>query len=174
LYARWLVVGRFRSSFRKALASQEPSRQEGIMKVRRSIAAAGAAVALGTTGALVLPAVASAHSASHTLKLTAVTNKSISFTRSTAANQETDLNSKGKTVGYDDVWFKIMGPRTATAWVAFDLKGGFLYAKASTTNGGKTFKGTVTGGTGAYKGATGTVTGKAGKHNKTAITIKYH
>jgi len=34
---------------------------------------AGAAIVLGSTGALLLPAVASAHSASDTLKLTAVT-----------------------------------------------------------------------------------------------------
>ena len=46
------------------------------MKVRRSIAAAGAAVVLGTTGALPLPAVASASSATHTLKFTAVQVKS--------------------------------------------------------------------------------------------------
>ncbi len=43
------------------------------MKFRRSIAATGAAVVLGGTGALVLPAIASAHSATTTLKFTAVT-----------------------------------------------------------------------------------------------------
>ena len=42
------------------------------MKIRTSIIAAGAAVVLGTTGAFVLPAVASAHNATTTLKFTAV------------------------------------------------------------------------------------------------------
>ena len=42
------------------------------MKLRTSLAAAGAAVVLGTTGALVLPAVASAHSGTTTLKFTSV------------------------------------------------------------------------------------------------------
>jgi hypothetical protein len=50
------------------------------MKIRTSIAAAGAAVLLGT-GALVLPAAASANSATHTLKFISVTKKSIMLTK---------------------------------------------------------------------------------------------
>jgi hypothetical protein len=141
------------------------------MKVRRSIAAAGAAVVLGTTGALVLPAVAGAHVASTTLKFTAVTNKHVSFTSSTFGNQETDVNSTGTTIGFDDVYVKITGANTATANVALDIKGGFLYGVVTTTDGGKTFSGKVTGGTGAFKGATGTITGKAISSTKTAVTI---
>ena len=38
------------------------------MKIRIPVTAAAVAVVLGTTGALVLPAGASAHSATHTLK----------------------------------------------------------------------------------------------------------
>ena len=142
------------------------------MKIRTSIAAAGAAAVLGTSVALVLPAVASAHNASHTLKFTAVTNKSITFTRTTFGNQETDV-STGKTIGFDDVYFTVTGAKKGTATVAFDLKGGFLYGTAITTNKGKTFAGKVTGGTGAFKGATGTIAGKALTGTKTAITIIY-
>jgi hypothetical protein len=143
------------------------------MKVRRSIAAAGAAVVLGTTGALVLPAVAGAHVASTTLKFTAVTNKHVTFTRSTFGMQETDVSSTGKTIGFDDVYVTLTGTNTATANVALDVKGGFLYGVVTTTDGGKTFSGKVTGGTGAFKGATGTITGKAISSTKTAITIIY-
>jgi hypothetical protein len=143
------------------------------MKVRRSIVAAGAAVVLGTTGALVLPAVASAHNASHTLKFTAVANKHVVFTSSTFGMQETDVSSTGKTIGFDDVYVKITGTNTATANVALDVKGGFLYGVITTTDGGKTFHGKVTGGTGAFKGATGTITGKAISNTKTAVTIIY-
>ena len=75
------------------------------MKLRTSLAAAGAAVVLGTTGALVLPAVASANSATHTLKFTAVQKATVSFTKTTGANQETDVNAAGKTVGFDMIYF---------------------------------------------------------------------
>ena len=57
--------------------------------------------------------------------------------------------------------------------LALDVKGGFLYSVVTTTDGGKTFSGKVTGGTGAFKGATGTITGKAISSTKTAITIIY-
>ena len=142
-----------------------------IMKIRMSLAAAGAAIVLGATGALALPAVAGAHVASTTLKFTAVTNKHISFTSSTFANQETAVNSTGTTIGFDDVYVKITGPNAATGNVALDTKGGLLYGVVTTTDGGKTFSGKVTGGTGTFKGATGTITGKAISSTKTAVTI---
>jgi hypothetical protein len=143
------------------------------MKVRRSIIAAGAAVVLGTTGALVLPAVASAHSTSHTLKFTVVTNKLLRFTKATYGAQETDVNSKGKAIGFDEGTITFKTKNLATAGVAFVRSGGFLYGTFTTTNGGKTLTGKVTGGTGAFQGATGTITGKAITSSKTAVTIKY-
>jgi hypothetical protein len=57
--------------------------------------------------------------------------------------------------------------------VAFDTKGGFLYGTVTTTDKGMTFKGKVTGGTGPFKGATGTITAKAISSTKTAVTIVY-
>jgi hypothetical protein len=142
------------------------------MRIRRSITAAAAAVVLSGTGALVLPAVASAHSASHTLKFTAVTKSRVTFTSSTFGMQETDVSSTGKTIGFDDVYITVTGS-TATANVAVDVKGGFLYGVVTSTDGGKTFTGKVTGGTGAFKGATGTIAGKAISNTKTAVTIIY-
>jgi hypothetical protein len=123
---------------------------------------------------MVLPAVASAHNAAHTLKFTAVRTKGISFTRSSGGDQETDVNSAGEVIGFDVVYAKITGKNSATVNAAFDLKGGLLYATVTTTNGGKTFKGKVTGGTGAFKGATGTIIAKAISSKKTAITIIYN
>jgi hypothetical protein len=146
--------------------------QEGIMKVRRSIVAAGAAIVLATTGALALPALASVHNASTTLKFTAVTNNAVAFTSSTGGSQETDVNSTGKTIGFDVVYFTVKG-NSATVNAAFDIKGGLLYGTVTTTNGGKTFTGKVTGGTGKFKGATGTITAKTLPRHKTAITIVY-
>ena len=143
------------------------------MKIRTSIASAVAAVVLGTTGALVLPAVASAHSASTTLKFTAVTKARVTFTSTTFGGQETDVNSTGKTIGFDDVYLTVTGKSSLMLNVALDTKGGFLYGVATSTNGGKTFSGTVTGGTGAFKGATGTITATAISGTKTAVTIVY-
>jgi hypothetical protein len=143
------------------------------MKIRRSIAAAGAAAVIGTTGALALPAVASAHNASHTLKFTAVTVKRIAFTRTNFGLQETDVNSAGKTIGFDDVNITFTSRTSARADVAVDVKGGFLYGSVTTTNGGKTFTGKVTGGTGTFKGATGTIVGKSISSSKTAVTVIY-
>lgn len=141
------------------------------MNVRRSIAAAGAAVVVGSTGALALPAVASAHDASHTLKLTAVAKDSVAFTSKAGGSQETDINSAGKTIGFDVVYFTITGKNSATVNVAFDMKGGLLYGTLTTTTMGTTFKGKVTGGTGTFKGATGTITARTLRGQKTAITI---
>jgi hypothetical protein len=144
-----------------------------IMKIRRSIVAAGAAVVLGGTGALAIPAVASAHSTTHTLKFTSVTVNSVPFTRTSRGLQDTDVNSKGKTIGFDDANLTFTSMTSGTAAVAIDLKGGFLYGTVRTTNGGRTFRGKVTGGTGAFTAATGRITGKAITSSKTAVTITY-
>jgi hypothetical protein len=148
------------------------------MKIRTSIAAAGTALVLGGTGALVLPAVASPQSASpqsavHTLKFTAVTVNSAGFTGATGALQDTDVNSAGKTIGFDDLYLTYSGRSTATGRVALVVKGGFLYGTLSTANAGKTFSGKVTGGTGAFTRAVGKITAKAITSHKTAVTITY-
>jgi hypothetical protein len=83
------------------------------MKLRTSLATAGAAVVLGTTGALALPAVASAHSSTHTLKYTAVQETSVIFTKATAGIQETDVNAAGKTAGFDILYFTATSPASA-------------------------------------------------------------
>lgn len=120
------------------LLTGKPGRQKGITKVRRSIAAACATAVLSTTGALVLPAAASAHDASHTL------NMSVTFTKTAFGFQETDVSSMGKTIGFDDGYVTLTGKQTATVNAAIDTRGGFLYVRFATTNGFKTIKGKVT------------------------------
>jgi hypothetical protein len=142
------------------------------MKLRTSLAAAGVAAALGT-GALVLPAVASASSATHTLKFTAVTNKSIMFTKTSGGSQETDVNAAGKTVGFDVLYFAAVSATTANINVTFDTTGGLLYGTANVTRSGAVSNGKVTGGTGAFAGATGTIKAKSAGKNHEAITITY-
>ena len=147
------------------------------MKIRTSIAAAGAAVLLGGTTALALPAMASTHSAMHTLKFTSVTAKSVSFTQTTEIPQDTDLNSAGKTIGFDDVYLTFTGRTAGKGNVAVAVKGGFLYGTLTVNfKTGAISNGKVTGGTGAFKGASGTITAKNlnAKGTRTAVTVKYH
>lgn len=143
------------------------------MKIRTSIAAAGAAVVLGGAGALVLPAVASAQSPTHTVKFISVAVKSLPFTQTAVGFQDTDVNSAGKTIGFDDLYVTMTGKNTGAGHVALDIKGGFLYGTIATRNAGQTFSGKVTGGTGAFTGATGTITAHAITSQKTAVTITY-
>jgi hypothetical protein len=89
--------------------------------------------------------VASAHSAATTLKFTAVQKATHSFTSTTFGIQETDVNSTGKTIGFDMLYFTATSATTGAANVTVDTKGGFLYGLVATTNGGKTFSGKVTG-----------------------------
>jgi hypothetical protein len=144
------------------------------MKLRTSIIAAGAAVVLGTTGALVLPAVASAHSAATTLKFIAVQKAMVSFSPATAGIQETDVNATGKTVGFDMLYFNIVSSSSAAVNATIDTKGGFLYGTFNVNlKTGAVTNGKVTGGTGAFKGATGTITAKTISSTKHAVTITY-
>jgi hypothetical protein len=146
------------------------------MKFRTSLTAIGAAVVLGTTGALVAPAVASAHTGTQTLKFISVTKKSIMLTKTTGAQQDTDVNTAGKTVGFDMLYFAPTSATTAAVNVAVDTTGGFLYGTLTVNfKTGALTHGKVTGGTGAFAGATGTI--KAKNLNKagtrTAVTITY-
>jgi hypothetical protein len=141
------------------------------MKARTSIAAVGATAIIGA-GAFLLPAVASPSSATHTLTFTAVSGKEASFSKTTGGQQEKDVNSKGKIVGFDEIYFHGNSPRGG---VTLDTSGGFLYGTLKFTNSAVTH-GTVTGGTGKFKGVTGTIVGNNPKKNgtRTAVTITYH
>ena len=146
------------------------------MKIRTSLAAAGAAVVLGTTGALVVPAVASAHSASTTLKFISVTKGSTMFSKTSGGQQDTDVNAAGKTVGFDMLYFAVTSATTANVNVTVATNGGFLYGTGTINFKTNAFSnGKVTGGTGSFAGATGTI--KAKNLNKpgtrTAVTVTY-
>jgi hypothetical protein len=144
------------------------------MKVHRFIAAVGGTALIGT-GAFLLPAAASPHSAIHTLKFTAVTQKSANFSKTTFGQDEKDV-SAGKVIGFDTIYGKF-NPKTNTAkgGVTLDTNGGFLYGTLNFSNSPVTH-GKVTGGTGAFKGVTGTILGKDlnKKGTRTAVTITYH
>ena len=146
------------------------------MKVRTSIAAIGTAIALGGTGAFLLPAAASPRVVTHTLKVISVRKDSASFSKTSSGQADLDVNHAGKTVGYDMLHFTFNPTtRRASGGVTLDTAGGFLYGVLRITND-PVIHGRVTGGTGAFRGATGTITAKplnkAG--TRTAVTITYH
>jgi hypothetical protein len=146
------------------------------MKVRRSIAAVAAAALLGGGGAIALPAIASAGSVTHTLKFISVTKNSVAFSKSNTGQQDTDVNSKGKTVGFD-MLNSTVNTKTGngTILVTVNASGGFLIGYLPVAKG-KLGAGTVTGGVGAFKGAFGSISAKllnqAG--TRVSVTISYH
>jgi len=142
------------------------------MKVRMFIAAAGAALVLGGAGTLAVPAVASTHAATHTLTFTARTLGQLSFGQTSADLQETDVNSAGKTIGFDEIYLSFTSMKTGRGNAAFAFHGGLLYVTVATTNSGSTYTGNVTGGTGAFAGATGSVVAHV-SHNSARIRITY-
>jgi hypothetical protein len=144
------------------------------MKIRTSIAAASTAAALGITGAIVLPAAASAHAVTHTLTFTSVQQAQVKFSATSSGTEDKDVSKAGKVIGYD-VLNITADPTTGkvSAWVTVSTAGGFLYGSLKLSSN-PTTHGTVTGGTGAFAGATGTITGKSLSATKTAVTITYH
>jgi hypothetical protein len=144
-----------------------------IMKLRASIAAVGAAAIVGS-GAFVIPALASPQAVTHTLTFTSETKTSISFTKASVGVQETDLNKAGKTVGFDMIYGVQVSATSSDANVAIDTKGGMLYGTFTINlNTGAITDGKITGGTGAFKKATGTLTATAINNNETAVKITY-
>ena len=146
------------------------------MKLRTSLVAAGAAVVLGTTGALVLPAVASAHSSTTTLKFVSVQKATVVFSKASEGIQDTDVNAKGKTVGFDMLYVAVTSASSASANVTVDTTGGFLYGTFSINlKTGAITNGKVTGGTGKFVGATGTIKARSLNATQTrhAVTITY-
>jgi hypothetical protein len=145
------------------------------MKIRTSIALAGAVAIVGT-GAFILPAAASARTTTHTLAFIAETKGSVGFSSSTEAEQDTDVNSKGKVVGYDMLYVAVVSSTTVAINITVDVDGGMLYGTATLNGEGVVSNGKVTGGTGQFKGATGKFTVKtlntAGTRH--AVKFTYH
>jgi hypothetical protein len=139
------------------------------MNVRRSllIGAVGA-TALGLVPASV--AVASMHSApTTTLKfITTTTATKISKT----ASVETGTETQGKTLlGWFTLSCQFTSSTTAKCGGAGSGLSGTIYFTFPLSTTSNTISGKVTGGTGAYSGATGTIKGKSISSTKEAITI---
>src|SRR5262249_50687123 len=94
--------------------------------------------------------------------------------RATGGIQDTDVNTTGKTVGFDMLYFAATSPSSLAVNFTVDTKGGFLYCTFTfNPKTGVVTNGKVTGGTGAFAGATGTIKVKTISRTKHAITITY-
>jgi hypothetical protein len=145
------------------------------MKIRASLAAISAAALLGGGAAIAVPSIASAHAVSHTLKFTSVTERSVDFSKTTSAQQDRDLNNKGKVIGFDELYFSFnLKTGVAKGNVALVTNGGILYGVLTATQ--SSIKGKVTGGTGKFKGAKGTIVAKNlnTSGTRTEVTVTYH
>ena len=100
---------------------------------------------------------------------------SAKFSKTAAGEVHKDINGAGKIIGFDMIYFQV-DPTThkPSGGVTLDTNGGFLYGTLKFTNR-PVQTGTVTGGTGTFKGATGTITAKDLNKSGTraAITISY-
>jgi hypothetical protein len=143
------------------------------MKIQTVIAGVGA-TALLSTGAFLFPAAASPPTASHTLKFTDYTAKQANFNKTEFAEESIDRVA-GKTIGFGMLYGKVdMKTHSAKGGATFVTSGGFLYATANFTSSPVTHA-IITGGTGKFAGATGTLVAtnlnKSG--SRAAIVITY-
>lgn len=147
------------------------------MKKRITTAAIATTAALGGTCAFLMPAASASTSVvSHTVSFTSIQEAMHNFSQTVTSQQDKDVNKAGKIVGFD-LLYLVFNPKNETAKINFTavLNGGFVYGVA-TGSSNPVIHGTVTGGTGIFKGAAGTILAKNlnGAGTKTAVTITYH
>jgi hypothetical protein len=147
------------------------------MKSRLTLAAIATTVALGGTCAFLVPAASASTAAkSHTIRFASVEEAVHNYSQTINSQQDKDVNGSGKVIGYD-MLYSVFNPKAETGKLTFTavLNGGFVYGVANASSN-PVSHGTITGGTGAFKGAKGTLLAKnlnkAG--TKTAVTITYH
>jgi hypothetical protein len=135
------------------------------MRARNYLALAAAAAVTATASAAI-PALAAPATARHTLHFDAVQVYAHQFSASSHIELDKDV-SGGKVIGTDELDWS--GNNAA---VALALGKGFLYGRFTVSNSG-IISGSVTGGTGAYRGASGSISGHAVSSTVAAVTVKY-
>ncbi len=145
---------------------------------KRNLAMAAVAALLATTAISGAGLIGSADAApvTHTLKFVSISDRSHNAGR--FGFEATEINrNHGRFVGYDMI-SGIYNPQTQTVriYVAIARKGGLLFSRVHNPPGSQSeYVGRITGGSGRFAGATGTLTGQNAPHNdkKTFVTIHY-
>jgi hypothetical protein len=148
------------------------------MKHRITVAAIATVTAVGGACAFLVPAASASPSAAktHTVSFISVQEAVRNYSPTVSAQQDKDVNKAGKVVGYD-LLYLVFNPKTETAKLNFTAvtSGGFVYGVVS-ASANPVSRGTVTGGTGIFKGAAGAIVAKNlnKSGSRTAVTITYH
>lgn len=135
--------------------------------------AATAAVAVAVVTAAAVPSVAASETKTVTQHFDAKSSSSPLVLGKTSYVLTDNDVAKGKKIGHDVLYCTDTGTGTAHCHVAFAQKGGLLYAKFALTDTTGVLKGTVTGGTGRFADARGTLAGQASSQKAVAITLHY-
>lgn len=139
------------------------------MKARALLAAIAAAGLVGL-GAFAAPAMAG--TPTHMLKFISVTKKTLVLSKTTAAQQDTDVTASGKVIGFDQLYLTVNAKTgKGSGTFSFVTRGGFIFGTLRLTKTGAT--GTITGGTGTYTGAAGSVVATTITKTRTAVTLTW-
>jgi hypothetical protein len=136
------------------------------------VAAASATAAALAVAILAWPAHASGSATSHTLRITATRAAEVQFGKAGFTEADKVRTRAGRTLGTDVSDCTPVSSTKADCNGALGLKGGLLDARFSVNLANGHIAGTVTGGTRAYKQATGTIVGTSfngGSH----LTVTY-
>jgi hypothetical protein len=145
------------------------------MKIRTLIAGITAAAVAGTGGLLFTTTAASAQSNPKTLSFLTVEQNAVGYSDTAFSGTDNDYNAAGTLIGFDVLYFKadpVSGKLLISA--AVDIDGGLIYGtltSASSTSPIAT--GWITGGTGTFRGAFGTITATAQSATASEITVVF-
>jgi len=143
--------------------------------MKKSAVAAATIIGVSAlTGATVLPGSAASDSAVHTKKLVLREIASHQLTESQFTGSDQIRSARTHAVVGFHAFTGRYYPAKATAVLqgALALKGGILLGRVPVPDGATTFEGRITGGSGKYAGAEGTITGHFGEA-ATYVTLHY-
>ena len=144
------------------------------MKVRTLIAGIGAAAVVASSG-LLLTTAASAQSAPQILKFVTVLQNAVGYSATASAAMDEDFSTSGTLIGFDVLHFTanpVSGEVTIDAAVVVD--GGVIYGKlTSASPTALPASGKVTGGTGTFRHAAGTITAVAQSATSSLVTVVF-
>ena len=110
-----------------------------------------------------------AHPAVDSVKL-----KDVSTSPTTSAEADKDVTRSGQLIGFDVLHFSV-NPVTGRTTIrgSVDVRDGLIYGALTSSITSSVATGRVTGGTGAFRHATGRIVARAVTNSKTVVTIVY-
>lgn len=141
---------------------------------KRTLAVCGTSALIAVTGVAGSTMLNSADAAltTHHMRFVAYSDRNIRFGQTTFGGTEIDRRD-GHRVGFDVISGKFnLTTHSVTIYVSVARRGGLLHAKVHDVSNTR-YVGRVTGGSGRFKGASGTVTAQDLKGNGTRVIVTY-